>query len=294
MNIQQAFEILSLDITASKTDIKDKHRQLIKKFHSDTETGSHDKSSSINNARDIALKYVDDRINVSMVKQIFDIVSVENTIKERIAEYKIQSEAIYTKISRKFGSRYKSYKTVAKTAGLISTSIALLSSKLLPIFPDDAKNLSPTVPFTVFAVMSGIFFLILNSAAERIQDSIDDLKDTLSDKGNYYDILNDILQFQTEKTSSFSRQKIEDLCVLWFDNGLNKYSEKNTIDRAIHEMFFLGDNSFKRTVQRIGVNDFVKFFISKGLDKNILTEKEYHNSGITEIIYEINQKANLS
>lgn len=239
----------------------------------------------------MALKYVDEKVNLTLVKQVVDLVNTNTNKSLQQAEYKAQSDSIHTKISRKFGSRYKSYKSTAKTLGLISAAIALLSSKLIPIFPEVSKNPTLTVPFTIFAVGSGLFYLIINTTAERIQDSIDDLKDTLSDKGSYYEILNSILLVQDIKTKSFSRHELEELCEKWFYTGLRNHSNKMTMDKAFHEIFLLGDNSFRSTVKRIGIHDFVKFLISKGLEKNIIVENEHINSEITEIKYEIIQKA---
>lgn len=291
MNIQEAFDILDIEETATKLQIKEKHRSLIKDFHSDKKNGNHEKSTLINNARDIALKYIDEKVNITLIKQVMDVVSFDNNKNIQQAEYKAQSDSIYTKISRKFVSRYKSYKSIAKTFGLISGIVALLTSKFIPIIPEVSKDPNNTLPFTFFAVMSGIIYLFVNSTAERIQDSIDDLKDTLSDKASYYEILNEILQLQSEKTKDISRHELEELCEEWFHNGLNKHSNKNSIDRTFIEILFLTDNSFKSTIRRIGIHDFVRFLISKGLEKNIIAEKEYLNSGITEIKYKIVQKA---
>lgn len=288
MNIQEAFETLGLEITSTKLEIKESHRNLIKDFHSDKENGDHGKSSQLNSARDIALKYVDEKVNISLIKQVFDIVNINNNVSLQQTEYKAQSDSIYNKISRKFGSRYKSYKSAAKTFGLISAIIALLSSKLLPLLPEAAKDPTVTIPFIVFTVISGLFYLIMNSAAERIQDSIDDLKDTLSDKASYYDILNDILQFQNVQSKNFSRHELEKLCDEWFHVALDKYSSNNSLDKAFQDVFLIVDTSFRSTVRRIGVHDFMKFLISKGLEKNIIIEKEISDSGLTEIKYEIN------
>jgi hypothetical protein len=287
MNIQEAFQTLEIEITASKTEIKEKHRAMIKNFHSDKENGSHEKSVLINEARDIALNYVNDKMNVSLIKQVVDIVTVENNKSIQYTEYKTQSDALYTKISRKFGSRYKSYKSSSRTFGLISAIIALLSSKFVSIFPEASKDLNMTIAFTIFAVTSGMLYLVFNSIAERIQDSIDDLKDTLSDKGSYYDILNSILKIKENNKQVLSRHDLEELCAEWFRSDLYEYRERNSLDKALREVFLIGSNSFENTVRRIGIHDFVKFLISKGLEKNILREKEFNDSGLVEIKYEI-------
>lgn len=289
MNIKEAFDILGLDITASKSEIKEHHRSLIKSFHSDKENGNHEKSSLINNAREVTLKYIDEKNNVSLIKQVVDIVSINNNKISQQTEYKEQSNSLHTKISRKIREKYKSYKSTAKTFGLISASIALLTSKLLPLVPEDSNDPNLTISFAIISVVTGIIYLVVNSIAEKIQDSIDDLKDTLSDKGSYYDILNDILNFQEIENQIISRSEFEELCRKWFH--FSRYRPSTKFSDILHESLNFENHSITKTVARIGINDFVKYIISKGLEKNILIEKESMNNGRIEIKYEINQKA---
>lgn len=289
MNIQEAFDTLGLNNTATKSEIKEKHRSLIKEDHTDKENGNHEKSSLINNARDITLKYMDEKMNLTLIKQVVDIVTIDNNRNLKKTEYKAQSDSLHNRISRKIGSRYKNYRSMAKTFGLISASIALLSSKLLPLIPNESKDPNLTITFAVFAAITGLSYLIINATAERIQNSIDDLKDTLSDKGSYYEILNSILRFQEPKTQSISRSEFEELCEKWFH--LSRRDLRSDINRTLAEDLEFANYSITNTIKKIGIQDFVKFLISKGLEKNILIEKEYFKKDLIEIKYEINQKA---
>ncbi|MFH6963019.1 J domain-containing protein [Flavobacterium plurextorum] len=293
MDIAEAFEILNLSKNSSKEEIKEAHRKLIKKVHPRIIDENHDEAAVINNARDILIKYFEEmENNVSLVKQVVEIMNIDRTQATKQNEYKLQADAILNKVSRKYNSQYKNIQLKAKFTAAITATLTLFSSNILPI----AKNSSPkdaematVLGFITFLVAA--YYVYINSQAEKIKDSIDDLKEFLNDKTNYYEIFNNLLLYRKDKFAKISRNEFESLIY----NCLNNepiHESKLTIDDAFGEIFAsleLGNFSLKDLARKIGYNDFSRLIISKGLENSILIEEEVSIDGLIKIEYKINQ-----
>ncbi|MCD0472509.1 DnaJ domain-containing protein [Flavobacterium sp. JAS] len=297
MNIKEAFEILNLSQNSSKEEVKEAHRNLIKKFHPRAADENHNEAAVINNARDIVIQYFEQmENNISLVKQVVEIMNVDRAQTTKQNEYKLQTDAIFNKVSRKYGSKYKKLQSEAKLVAAITGTLALLSSNILPIIKtSSAKDVEAVALFGFMTFAIGAYYIFLNSKAERIKDSLEELKDFLNDKANYYEIFNSILLYRNDKSTKITRNEFESLIYNWInDKPIRK--NKSSLNNALAEMFNtfeLGNFSLKDLVKKIGYNDFSRLIISTGLEKNIMSEEEVSLDGVTRIEYVINTKSTV-
>lgn len=285
MTIQEAFKILNLPESSTIEEIEDKYKVLIKEVHPDTINGNHEKASALNNAKDFAIKYLTEMTtNIVLLRQVAELIKVDNSVLLKRQEYKNQSEAIFSKVSRKSVNKYKQMRSMTKLFGVFSAALALVSSNILPIFEKIFKD-NPTysIVFTVITFMTGIYYLMFNTMTERIQDSIDDFKETLEDKANYYDIINSIIIERAVFNRIISRREFEGLIENWLEESRHVVLERLELDLLINK------DSLKRIARRIGKSDFSKLIISKGLEKGVLIEVESNDNGFPTIGYSFNK-----
>lgn len=298
MDTNQAFEILNLSINSSKEEIKDSHKELIKESYPREADVNHDKAALLNSARDTAIKYIDDmENNVSLMRQVVEIMRVDNSLIAKAQNYRNQSNAIFNNVSRKYGSKHKRIKSKVKLVGAVSATLALASSNILPIFENITKeNPQISIAFGIITFIIAIYYNSINSMAEKIQDSIDELKEILDDKANYYEIFNSIIIYKENNSKKISKKEFELLISYWLsdkpidDNNLSESTLNRTFTTMFSEMEF-SNYTLKDLAKKIGLNDFVKLVISKGLEKNILLEEEIVSQGNTYITYLINTKS---
>ncbi|HRG01126.1 MAG TPA: DnaJ domain-containing protein [Bacteroidia bacterium] len=288
MTINRAFEILKLSITATKEQVEESYKTLIKAHHPDKTNGDGAKAAEINEARETAINYLTEtNSSLALIRQFTDIIKVDNIAIQKRIEYKKDSDAIISKIYRRQGSKYKKYKQLAKFSGIASGAMALVTSKLVPLF-EGILGQHPiySAAFGILAFTAGFYYLMFNSMAERIQDSIDDLKDSLDDKANYIDILTSILLNQKNLNEIITRREFERIIQDWLDEDRPVRLERLELHLLIDK------DSLNRIARRIGKTDFSKLLISKGLEKEILEEVNTVEGNLPTIGYKLKLMAN--
>jgi len=285
MTIQEALEILDLPISSTIEEIEAQYKDLIKDVHPDTINGNHEKASALNNAKDFAIKYLaETTTNLVLLRQVAEIVKFDNSLVLKRQEYRTQSEAIFSKVSRKSVNKYKQMRSMTKLIGAFSATLALITSNILPIFENIIKD-NPTYSagFTVVTFMTGFYYLMINTITDRVQDSLDEFKETLEDKANYYDIINSIIIERAILNRIISRREFEGIVENWLEESRHVVLERLELDLLINE------DSLKRIARRIGKSDFSKLIISKGLEKGVLIEVELNDNGFPTIGYSFQQ-----
>lgn len=286
MTIQEAFKILDISITSTIEEIDKKYKALIKEVHPDKKNGDTEKASTLNNAREVAINYINEmNTSSAMIRQVVELIKVDNTAIVKRQEYRTQSDSIFSRATRRSINKYKQMQSMAKLFGAFSAALALVSSNIIPIFAKYFDD-NPIYPafFTMLTFTTGTYYLMLNTMTERIKDSLEDVKETLEDKSSYYDIVNSILLESPDLNKVFSKKEFEKTIQNWLLTSQYVMLEKLELDILIDK------DNLRRTARRIGESDFSKLIIAKGLEKGILKEIELTENGLPTVGFSFETK----
>lgn len=252
MTIEDAFKILDLPVSSTIEEIERRYKYLIKDFHPDKQNGNNDKASELNNAREVAVKHISEtRTSLAVIRQVAELIKVDNTAMLKKQEYRSQSEAIFSRATRRSINKYKQMQSMTKLVGAFSAALALASSNILPIFDKFfGDNPIYSTAFTIVTFATGIYYLMFNTMTEKIKDSLDDFKETLDDKASYYDIVSSILLESSDLKQVFSRREFDKAIQKWLDTSRHVMLERLELDTIIDK------DTLRRTARRLGEMDF--------------------------------------
>jgi hypothetical protein len=235
---------------------------------------------------------------MSLLKQLDEMMNIDPTQQTKQTKqnkYKFESNVIFNKVSRNNGIKYKKLQSQVKILGAITATLAVINSNILPFEkPSSTNALAQAVTFGLLTFAIAAYHLFLNSKAERIKQSLKELKEFLNDKANCCEIFNNFLLYRHDKFAKITCDEFERLIYHWV-NGKPTKKRSSVFDNAFVEILNfieLRNISLKNLAKKIGYNDFSILLISKGLEKNILFEEENSLDGITTIHYLIKSKGN--
>ena len=276
MDYQQAFKILNLPTNSDKEKIESTYKELAKESHPD-KGGSDETMSSISIAKDIALTYCNKNqlVPIEFSREIIakELIKYQNTFKEL--------EKTEKQITRKYVSRYKTYKNSAGMFGIFTGSFAFIntiySNEFSPI------EITPLLKNSLFmlAFVMGFYYWLFSSMAETINNHIIEVLDKFDDKETYITSVDKIIPHG--KRQGFTKRELIDIIGSWSGNSF-----KGHIVPIILPLFSQSW-SIKKLARNIGPNDFSKILILKGLRNNVLVEKEIiNNHGDFSLEYALN------
>jgi hypothetical protein len=239
----------------------------------------------LNSAKDLLIKYLENQTLVSVVTaSMSEIIKENNQELIKKQEYSSQVSSLFSRVSRRQTSKYKSIKNTTKFLGFTSGALTLFSTKLIPILPKyfgTEGNPTMTTVFAVLAALTGFYYLIFSYMSEKIKDSLDDFKDYLNDKSEYLNLLNEVFYRTEIDTSEFEKREFERLIYDWLNHSKSNLFEKLEMDSLIQK------SSIERTARRIGESDFTKLILSKGLEYGYIIENETISKGFPIIKYSL-------
>jgi len=271
MDIIEAFKILKLKTVATAEEIELKFKTLAKKTHPDT-GGDYTQMQQLNEARQLALQYVNNKeIFAIAVSHYNDLVKAMNVEAINRQGYRNDGDRIILQISRIQKSKISKQKNNAKLVGIISGTFGLVTSNIIPAFDDYIKvnSVSVIASFSL-AFIFGLYYLLLNTQIENIQSMIDDLKEHLDDNETLFNIILSISKNKYEKKEKhYSKQELEKLIENWAEDS---YPENYLEIEGMENL-----KSIKRSILKIGIRDFTKFFIAKSLEKGFVKKEKIRN-----------------
>lgn len=279
MDIKTAFDKLGLPISASEEEIKIRYRDLAISFHPD-KGGANSIMSDLSSARDIALEYINKKAIIP-INYIGEIIKANTEALRIFQERKETARKTIDRVIRINRSKYKRFKGTAALFGAVSTGIALISSKILPVLGSAIQN-NPTITMVslICAGLSGVYYFAFSYMADNLQRAVEDVNDTLDDKATFYELIMDILG-ESYIAISWTKKELENQIDKWEEP---KEEKKVAAMPSPFPFFFSGAN-IKSVARRIGFGDFSKLLISKGLDQGIIIEEEIFDEGRFSIKY---------
>lgn len=279
MDYQQAFKILNLPTNSDKEEIKNRCKELAKENHPD-KGGSDEIMSNILIARDIALTYCNTNqlVPIEFTKEIIskELIEYQNTFREL--------EKTEKQITRKYVSRYKTYKNITGIFGVFIGGFAFINTIYSNEFsPIEITPLMKNVLF-ILAFGMGFYYWLFSSMAETINNNIIEVLDEFDDKETYINAVDKIIP--PEKRQGFTKIELIDIIVSWSGNSV-----KGRIEPIFIFPLFSHSWSIKKLARNIGPKDFSKILILKGLKNDVLVENEIiNNHGDFSLKYVLNIK----
>lgn len=283
MDFQEAFEILKLPTDATNDRILKQFRELSKKEHPD-HGGSNENQTNLSIAKDIALTY-------SNKTQLVPIEAAKNFITKDLILFQKRAKEIektQNQITHRYVSKYKKFKNITGFIGIFTGALTLITN-----FFDKgviAIAIAPTMNLLLIGLTFGMgfYYWFFSTMTESIKNDINDALDELDDKEIFASIANEIIL--PNDRQRFTKSQLIHLIASWL--GQSTSEEKNVVDIPIIPIFSR-PWSIKKLAQKIGIKDFSKIFIIKGLENGMLEEKEMiDDQSNFSIIYSLNISIN--
>lgn len=276
MEIKEAYKVLELKIDSSQEEIEKKFKDLVKSNHPD-KGGDLDKMQKINEARDLAVEYSQNR---SLIKIVHEITRSESNILVRSNQIDKEVGSIYRRAQRRVGNRLRSMKDLTGLLGLVAGIGTLIVSKVIPIIDFPKSSFTPTVLLLATVVLS-IYYLLFNNRIKKLENNVEDFKESLDDKELFHDLLLEIIGDQAgEYVSKDELNKI-------IDHWAGGHSNQN----GSTALLLLSTSASPQRIYRlIGSKDFMKMILLKGEQFDFIAKNENNNKGRFKVHYKVLEK----
>lgn len=178
MNIEEAYQVLKIDLYSNEERIKKAYQELSKEYHPDISDGQSDEQASINEAYNIVLDFQKAKSLIVLPAAIENSLIKLNQNFE-LAQFKEETRNFLNSVVNKNSNRNKSYSysfwfiaAILGIMGFASKEIAPLFD--LPIFVQTTAKIS--------AVLCGFYALIFQFLRENIKNKIEDVAEKFQNK----------------------------------------------------------------------------------------------------------------
>ncbi|MCK4796102.1 MAG: J domain-containing protein [Spirochaetes bacterium] len=242
MDEDKAFEKLDLPQTASEDEIVSRFREL-SLFHHPDKGGNNDEMAELLVAKDIALSSIRN-ISLIPISSVANILNNKIEVIDKRMEQRESNERLIRKIINHKTNNLREMKKIVSLTGLFSGAFVFISGDFLPLFSEMAVNsLYIKYFFTIFAGISTLFYLISSMKVSSIEQTIEEINESLDDKSKCAELFDDVYKSQ------------------------KKFLTKSEIERII-------ENLSPREVYTVGTSYYTSLILSKGLVKGIINEHE--------------------
>lgn len=305
MNETQAFEILGLQLTSSEDEINSRFRDLSKQLHPDIGGVDYD-MSELSVARETAIAAIQNRSLVP-IATIREIVQANTNAIMKKQELQAVNMKIVNQIVRHQTNRFKRYKRIAAICGSISTGMIAITSNFLGDLSQNLESFFYQIPilyffyyflrvnpfyYILFTALIGLGYYIATTVVENIERAIEDFNDMLDDNSIFVTFFQMIFRFSNINVNQlWTKTQLEHFVNNWvIGEKTNQHFILKLFDQllkfsVIEYFFFPSSMNHKELARFIGVLDFVKLLISKGLEKEIIIEHHIMEDGIFLVQY---------
>jgi len=253
MDEDKAFEKLDLTQTSSEDEILSRFRELSQRHHPD-KGGNNDEMTELLIARDIALSSIRN-ISIIPISTVGDIVHDTIEVIDKKMERRESNRKLVHNIINHNTNHLRQMKNIASLTGLLSGALVFFSSEFLPLFSEMVGNiLYIRFIFTGFAGISIIIYLMSSMKASTIEQTIEEINESLDDKSTCAELFNDIYKSQKKLLTELE------------------------IERIIESLR-------PRGLYTIGKSYYTRLILSKGIIKGIINEHETVAGGRLSIQY---------
>jgi hypothetical protein len=284
MELEKAYEILDIDENHSQEEIEERFRELTHKTHPDV-NGSEEKFEELVKARDTAI----DNTSKNNIKK-YSNKGQERQLPIEYQQRRQETESTIEQIRRKQTSKNRRRLQRLKIFGGLSvifsgglTAYQFLSSSLQSriLQPTLPPNVTPLLFITTISLITvfGIFYWLELVRVRNTELAITEAEEALDQKANIVRVLKEI-PIQSNK-STISEQELEVVFQEWVnESSEGEQNQPNLYEFLITESQFSGifgvmpeHLDLQMIALQIGVADFSRIFLRKGIEKDIIQEK---------------------
>jgi curved DNA-binding protein CbpA len=277
MEINEAFRTLGLPRTATPRKIKEKYRHLSKKYHPDV-GGKNETMARLSEAKRTALDATKKNQGVMKFDPSTDLASQRQMRIEKEKEHRESAERLAKRVVARLTGSLRRWQRGATLFSLISTTTSIIeshSSKYLPMPP------WAVTPLIICAILSGIILTVLSSFIITTKREIESAINSLDDGSILLDSLSEIIWWLGED-GQFSRDDLERHVERWLNTDRPPMRLSHMLTRVLGPTDAL---TVKQLGEEIGLADFTRLLISKGLGFGLIHESIQLTNGKPEIMY---------
>lgn len=288
MDEKESFEKLGLDPGASEGEVEAAFRRLAKDMHPDV-GGEHDEMAELLRAREIALESLGSRSLVTRAAIVELATASTRALESQQRQIERQqkqdaSNRMVSRIVRHHTSRYKRYRRGAAFVGWVSVATGILTARIIPGTGGTILDMPLLAPFFLaLALLAAVYYWMLYVSAENIQHAIEDTSESLEYKSTYVDLIYEIADkayvSPPVRDRPWTREELLESVERWIG-----YPAK-LVFPLIPQIS--RDPSLRRLARTIGVPEFVRLLISKGLAQDTLEEHEERSRGRISVRYSL-------
>jgi hypothetical protein len=278
MEITEAFAILNLSSESTSEEINKRYKELSQIHHPD-KGGSNEEFSRLKDAKNLAIIYAENKSLIIVANHVY---GTELAIIEKKREVSNQINSFLNKTERRYRSKYQSLKEISLGCATISGTLGLITNKSLPIFEIIPENFRTY--FLITAVFFGMAFLMVTYKTNQLKDKIDELKEIFENKEDLHQILSKI--FSVNNNSILTRREI------YHEIAHTSFNDENYRNNSMAQLLSLSirsNNSLDSLIRLVGIEEFGKILILKGVSNKMLTEIENKENAVLEIKYFFNK-----
>jgi len=276
MELKQAFKTLDINMNSSKEEIELKFKELCKIHHPD-KGGDSEEMKNLNNAKHLAIEYSK---NKSLIKVVQELTKADNSALMRSNQIDKEVNSIYRRAQRRVGNKLRSMKDMTGLLGLISGVGTLIVSKVIPIIEFPKDSLYPKI-LLLFTVTLAIYYLFFNNRVTKLEENVEDFKESLDDKEYFHELLSEIMGNRAGEY--ISKNDFLQCLEEWTGKRINREGSNPSL-------IFSTSGSPRRVCRLIGLQDFSKMILLKGEQFSFIAKKESNKRQKFLVRYKILEK----
>lgn len=289
---REALLRLGLDETAERAEVDAAYRALAKELHPDR-TGQTELMVKLNEARAVAQSDSPSGMALVPLDAVAELVRAvthepaAQAESERVVRSVVQHQVGLLRHQRRV------HTSRAVLSGGITAVIAVVGATAkLPVDYLAGLFIAPVMlTLGLVAAFNGLRIWQAKTAADDQQAEIEEVADTLGDKGTYVRAMREIA-VEGKLQAQFTRDHLHQGVCAWAEPASElEESEPTLLQRLRRSARPLsaapGPEPLRRVAARIGEVDFAALLIAKGAENGLLIEARFRDSDVTEFGYRL-------
>jgi hypothetical protein len=279
VEVSQAYKTLGLSSGATREEIRDAYVKRAREVHSDSGTGDDAEMARLNDAYATVQRLVSSSTELVPVSAAAALIRALEP-RALVAERERASERVVKQLISHQVTPLKAATRQRATIALVTGGLTVVGA----VFKSDAiDNLSSGVADLVLVLtpMLGVITVLLavlawkaTARASLIRDAVEDAADSMSDRGSYLAILDEVGEPQ-HLGASWSRAELAAAVETW-SGGHRPVAPWIALLRSL----LSGPKriTLATVATQIGSDDFAQLLITKGQELELVDERPYSSS----------------
>lgn len=262
MEVERAFEILGLPLTASKEDVQEAYQRLAKKVHPDT-GGDNEEMALVNAARDVALRFIATSRALALRRSL-DVIEVRPTQMAYPLLYAEQAKSVENLIRSHQMSRYHQLRYVSIFSGVLAGAATFIATQYGEAGLPFVAAFGPmTGLLAAFALASTWRLTVMDAAISALGAEFRDKNLMVSLLRDLASLPESLLERGQGSRGSFRAEEFRRKLDEWRWARLRKGEVQSAVPIGI-----------ARFIRTVGIEDSARLILAIGLETGVLEELE--------------------